>query len=155
MSEPNAVRDEARGAERIRVGVLGANGRMGATVCDAVDTATDMELAATVDEGDPLSALTDACADVAVDFTHPDAVLDNLRFCIEAGVHVVVGTSGFDEARLATVREWLDQHRAVGVLVAPNFALGAVLTMRFAELAARYFETAEVIELHQIGRAHV
>ncbi|SNR44990.1 dihydrodipicolinate reductase [Haloechinothrix alba] len=131
----------------IRVGVLGANGRMGATVCEAVDGAEDMELVATVDESDSLSTLAEREAEVAVDFTHPDAVMDNLRYCVEAGIHAVVGTSGFDEERLGTVSGWAHES-GVGVLVAPNFALGAVLTMRFAELAARYFETAEVIELH-------
>ncbi|MDV6012149.1 4-hydroxy-tetrahydrodipicolinate reductase [Haloechinothrix sp. LS1_15] len=131
----------------IRVGVLGANGRMGATVCEAVDGAGDMTLVATVDESDALSALTDAGAEVAVDFTHPEAVMDNLRFCAEAGIHAVVGTSGFDEAKLATVDGWV-AGTGTGVLIAPNFALGAVLTMRFAEVAARYFETAEIVELH-------
>jgi 4-hydroxy-tetrahydrodipicolinate reductase len=137
----------------IRVGVLGAAGRMGATVCDAVDGADDLELVARVDVEDPLSALTDAGVEVVVDFTHPDVVLDNLRFCVHAGISVVVGTSGFDQAKLDTVAELLETRPEVGVLVAPNFALGAVLLMRFSELAARYYESVEVIELHHNRKA--
>ncbi|MFO7193955.1 MULTISPECIES: 4-hydroxy-tetrahydrodipicolinate reductase [Thermocrispum] len=136
-----------------KVGVLGAAGRMGATVCEAVEGAADMELVARVDVDDPLTTLTDAGAQVAVDFTHPDAVLDNLRFCIEAGISVVVGTSGFDEAKLAAVREMLAGREEVGVLIAPNFALGAVLLMRFAEMAARYYDTVEIVELHHNRKA--
>jgi 4-hydroxy-tetrahydrodipicolinate reductase len=110
-------------------------------------------LAARADAGDPLTSLTDAGAEVAVDFTHPDVVMDNLRFCVESGVSAVVGTSGFDEAKLAEVGGWLDGRPDVGVLIAPNCALGAVLMMRFAELAARYYPTAEVIELHHNRKA--
>lgn len=137
----------------IRVGVLGADGRMGSTVCEAVEGASEMELVAKVDAGDPLTALTDAGAQVVVDFTHPDVVMDNLKFCVEQGLHSVVGTSGFDEAKLATLGEWLSGKPDVGVLVAPNFALGAVLMMRFAELAARYYDTVEIIELHHNRKA--
>jgi len=126
---------------------------MGSEVCAAVDGATDMELVARLDAGDQLTGLTEAGAEVVVDFTHPDAVMDNLRFCIENGIHVAVGTSGFTEERHQTVREWLAAKPGVGVLLAPNFALGAVLMMRFAELAARYYETAEVIELHHNRKA--
>ncbi|MGH3433385.1 MAG: 4-hydroxy-tetrahydrodipicolinate reductase [Thermocrispum sp.] len=136
-----------------RVGVLGAAGRMGATVCEAVDGAADLELVARVDLGDPLSTLTDAGVQVVVDFTHPDAVLDNVRFCVEAGISVVVGTSGFDEEKLAAVQQLLTARPQVGVLVAPNFALGAVLLMRFSELAAKYYESVEVIELHHNRKA--
>lgn len=137
----------------IRVGVLGAAGRMGATVCDAVEGAQDMELVARVDVDDPLSALTDAGAEVVVDFTHPGAVLDNLRFCVHEGISVVVGTSGFDQERLNTVAEVVETRPEIGVLVAPNFALGAVLLMRFSELAAQYYESVEVIELHHNRKA--
>lgn len=136
-----------------RVGVLGAAGRMGATVCDAVDGADDLELVARVDLDDPLSTLVDGGVQVVVDFTHPDAVLDNLRFCVDAGISVVVGTSGFDQAKLDTVGELLAARPGVGVLVAPNFALGAVLLMRFSELAAKYYESVEVIELHHNRKA--
>jgi 4-hydroxy-tetrahydrodipicolinate reductase len=137
----------------IRVGVLGAAGRMGATVCDAVDGADDLELVARVDVDDPLGTLSEAGAQVVVDFTHPDVVLDNLRFCVGAGISVVVGTSGFDQAKLDTVGGLLAARPDVGVLVAPNFALGAVLLMRFSELAARYYESVEVIELHHNRKA--
>ncbi|MCP2169604.1 4-hydroxy-tetrahydrodipicolinate reductase [Goodfellowiella coeruleoviolacea] len=132
----------------IRVGVLGARGRMGTEVCRAVDAAADLVVAATVDSDDELSRLTDAAVEVVVDFTNPDVVLDNIWFCVAQGIHCVVGTSGFDENKLTTVAEWLADRPEVGVLVAPNFAIGAVLSMRFAELAARYYESVEVIELH-------
>lgn len=137
----------------IRVGVLGARGRMGAEVCRAVESAADMSLVAALDVGDPVTGLTEAGAEVVVDFTHPDAVLGNVRSCVEQGIHCVVGTSGFDEAKLDAVREWLVAAPALGVLVAPNFALGAVLSMRFAELAARYYPSVEIIELHHPGKA--
>ena len=130
----------------IRVGVVGAAGRMGATVCDAVAAADGMELLARVDVGDPLG-LVDGC-DVVVDFTAPDVVMGTLEHCIPRGVHVVVGTSGFDSERLRIVAELLGDHPAVGVLVAPNFSIGAVLMMRFATVAAPFFESVEVVELH-------
>src|SRR5215472_8634719 len=114
----------------IRVGVLGARGRMGAQVCREVAGADGMEVGAEVDEGDPREPL--AHCDVVVDFTHPGAVMDNLRWCIEAGVDTVVGTSGFDEPRLEQVRAWLTGAPKVRVLVVPNFSIGAVLMMRFA-----------------------
>ena len=130
----------------IRVAVVGAAGRMGSTVCAAVDAADDMEVLAKVDLGDPLD-LVDDC-DVVVDFTAPDVVMETLRHCVPAGVHVVVGTSGFDTARLAQVEDLLQGHPDVGVLVAPNFSIGAVLMMRFAATAAPFFESVEVIEMH-------
>ncbi|MGH3947671.1 MAG: 4-hydroxy-tetrahydrodipicolinate reductase [Pseudonocardiaceae bacterium] len=140
-------------SDPIRVGVLGADGRMGATVCEAVDGAADMELVARVDVGDPLSTLADAGAQVVVDFTHPDVVMDNLKVCVDAGMHAVVGTSGFDEDKLTALGELLAAKPEVGVLVAPNFALGAVLMMRFSELAARWYETVEIVELHHNRKA--
>jgi 4-hydroxy-tetrahydrodipicolinate reductase len=121
---------------------------MGAQVCSAVRGAPDLDLVAELDLGDQLSALVDAKADVVVDFTHPGAVLDNVRFCVDHGIRVVVGTSGFDETKYATIREWLDAAPDAGVLVAPNFGIGAVLAMHFAKLAAPFFESAEIIELH-------
>ncbi len=130
----------------IRVAVVGAAGRMGATVCEAVEAAEGMELLARVDLGDPLGLVDDA--DVVVDFTAPDVVMRTLAHCIPRGVHVVVGTSGFDAARLDEVRALLADHPAVGVLVAPNFSIGAVLMMRFAAVAAPFFESVEVVELH-------
>jgi 4-hydroxy-tetrahydrodipicolinate reductase len=134
----------------IKVGVLGAKGRMGSEVSRTVEAADDMELAAAVDVGDARDPLADC--DVIVDFTHPGAVLDNLRWCISHGRNVVVGTSGFDEARLATVAGWLGDQPSVRVLIVPNFSVGAVLMMSFAVQAARFFESAEVIELHHAAK---
>lgn len=136
-----------------KVGVIGAAGRMGAEVCLAVDATDDLHLAATVDIGDPMERLVEAEVDVAVDFTTPDAVMDNLRFCIANGISAVVGTTGFDDARLDELRGFLDGSPATGVVVAPNFGLGAVLLMRFARQAAPYFESVEVIELHHPDKA--
>ncbi len=135
----------------IRVGVLGACGRMGAEVCRAVSGAEGLELVAEVDEGDSISTLVDTAADVAVDFTHPGAALDNVAFCLEHGIAAVVGTSGFDDAKLDAVRKLLDAHPG-HVLVAPNFGVGAVLMMQFAAQAARFFDSVEVIELHHAGK---
>ncbi|MEU5830903.1 MULTISPECIES: 4-hydroxy-tetrahydrodipicolinate reductase [Micromonospora] len=131
-----------------RVGVLGARGRMGMEVCKAVDSAADLELVAAVDQGDDLDAVAQAGAGVVVDFTTPDAVMDNLRWCVEHGVHAVVGTTGFTEQRLAEVRGWLADRPGVGVVIAPNFGIGAVLMMQFAARAARYFESVEIVEQH-------
>jgi 4-hydroxy-tetrahydrodipicolinate reductase len=138
--------------ERIRVGVLGAKGRMGTEVCRAVEDAPDTELVAALDEGDDLSALVDAGAQVAVDFTHPGVVLGNVEFCVRHGIAAVVGTSGFDESRFTTVRGWLAGAPAAAVLVAPNFGVGAVLSMHFAQQAARFFDSVEIIELHHAGK---
>ena len=129
---------------------------MGTAVCQAVDGADDLELVAMIDQGDGLYSATDAGADVVVDFTTPDVVMDNLHWCVDQGINAVVGTSGFTEARLDRVRSWLTHKPDLGVVVAPNFAVGAVLMMDFAARAARYFESVEVVEMHhQIGRAHV
>jgi len=132
----------------ISVGVLGARGRMGTEVCRAVDAAEDLELVAMVDERDWLFNVSDAGAQVAVDFTRPDSVMDNIRFCIDNGIHCVVGTTGFDQQKLSTVAEWLGPTPDVGVLIAPNFGIGAVLLMRFAQEAARFFPSVEIVELH-------
>jgi 4-hydroxy-tetrahydrodipicolinate reductase len=134
--------------EPLRVGVLGARGRMGSEVCRAVDAADDLELVAMIDQGDWLFNAADANAEVIVDFTTPDAVMDNLHWCIDQGINVVVGTSGFTPQRLERVRSWLAHHPDLGVIVAPNFALGAVLMMEFAARAARFFESVEIIEQH-------
>jgi 4-hydroxy-tetrahydrodipicolinate reductase len=139
--------------EMTRVGVLGARGRMGQTVCQAVDAAPDLDLVAMVDAGDWLFSVADAGAQVLVDFTHPDVVMDNIRFAIDQGIHAVVGTTGITDERVATIREWLTDTPELGVLVAPNFAVGAVLSNKFAELAARFYESVEVIELHHPGKA--
>src|SRR4051794_19436378 len=137
----------------VKVAVLGAHGRMGSEACRAVEAADDLRLVARVGSGDPVDAVTRAGAHVAVDLTRPDAVMDNLEHLIGHGVHAVVGTSGFDDERLATVRRWLDTAPGVGVLVAPNFAIGAVLMMHFAGQAARFFESTEIVELHHPGKA--
>ena len=132
----------------IKVGVVGARGRMGQSVVEAVNAAPDCELVAAIDMGVPASALAQAGAEVIVDFTTPDAVMRTLKYCIGAGIHCVVGTTGFDEARLDQLRQWCAENPTVGVLIAPNFGIGAVVMMRLAELAAPYFESAEIIELH-------
>ena len=128
--------------------MLGARGRMGAEVCRAVDTAEDLELVAMIDQGDWLFNASDASAQVLVDFTTPDVVMDNLHWAIDQGINVVVGTSGFTAQRLDRVRTWLSRKPGVGVLIAPNFGIAAVLMMQFAARAARYFESAEIIEQH-------
>ena len=135
----------------IKVGVLGAKGRMGSEVSRTVDTAPDLELAAAVDVGDARDPL--AGCDVVVDFTHPGAVMDNLRWCLEHGRSVVVGTSGFDDARLAEVRDRLGESPSARALIVPNFSIGAVLMMYFAAKAAPFFESAEIIELHHAAKA--
>lgn len=135
----------------MRVAVFGAGGRMGAEVCRAVEAADDLELVAAVDAGDDRSAVE--AADVVVDFTVPDAVMDNVAWCVERGIHMVVGTTGFTQERLDRVRELTGARPGVGVLIAPNFSIGAVLMMHFAEQAARFFESAEIIELHHPNKA--
>ncbi|WP_165988822.1 4-hydroxy-tetrahydrodipicolinate reductase [Streptomyces sp. YIM 98790] len=140
-------------SSKLRVAVLGSRGRMGSEAVKAVTAAEDMELVAAVDRGDKLQALTEAGAEVAVELTHPDAVMGNLEFCVRNGIHGVVGTTGWTEERLETVRGWLAGSPATGVLIAPNFGIGAVLTMHFARQAARFFESAEIVELHHPGKA--
>jgi 4-hydroxy-tetrahydrodipicolinate reductase len=112
-----------------------------------------MELVAMVDAGDWMFNVADAGAEVVVDFTHPDVVMDNVRFCIDQGIHAVVGTTGFTDARLTQVREWLAPKPDLGVLIVPNFAIGAILLMRFAAMAARFYESVEIIELHHPRKA--
>ncbi len=150
----------------IRVGVFGAAGRMGSTVCRAVYDAPGLELVAAVDPlhagidlgqlgvhgtqvqvASKANALLDAGAEVAVDFTVLDAARENLAWCADNGVHAVVGTTGFGEAELAELDRRFSASDA-NALIAPNFAIGAVLMMRFAEMAAPYFDSAEIIELH-------
>jgi 4-hydroxy-tetrahydrodipicolinate reductase len=130
----------------IKVAVLGAKGKMGSQTCAAVEAAPDCELVAALDHGDDLDRLREA--EVVVDFTRPEVVMDNLAYCIEHGIHAVVGTTGFDDDRLATLEEQLAKSPGTGVLVAPNFSIGAVLMMRFAAQAARFYESVEIIELH-------
>lgn len=132
----------------IKVGVLGATGKVGSAVVAGVEKAGDLQLAAKVSAGDSLQVLVDEGVDVIVDFTTPNAVMDNLEFCINNGIHCVVGTTGFDDERYQKVRDWCAANEGVGVLIAPNFAISAVLTMAFARQAAPFFESAEVVELH-------
>jgi 4-hydroxy-tetrahydrodipicolinate reductase len=135
----------------IKVGVIGARGRMGREVVRTITETDDLAVVAQVDLGDDRDALT-GC-DVVVDFTHPGAVMDNLRWCVEHGLDSVVGTSGFGEDRLDEVQGWLAAHKQARVLVVPNFSVGAILMMRFAAQAARFFDSAEVIELHHANKA--
>jgi 4-hydroxy-tetrahydrodipicolinate reductase len=143
-----------------RVGVLGATGKMGRLVCAAVDDEPDLELTGAVNPKsagqtvagvrveDGIEALEEAGVEVAVDFTQPDAVVGNVRWLIEHGIHGVVGTTGIGPNRLEEIRGWLRNHPEVGLIVAPNFSVGAVVGQRLAEEAARFFPAAEVIELH-------
>jgi len=130
----------------LTVAVIGAGGRMGRQVCAAVEAADGLALGPRIDVGDDVAAV--AGADVAVVFSVPHVALEHTLACIEAGVHVVVGTTGWDAAALDDVRAALEKAPDVGVLVAPNFALGAILLMRFAAIAARHYESVEIIELH-------
>lgn len=143
--------------DKLTVAVIGAKGRMGATVVQAVTEAPDLELGPQLDAGDDLAVLAGAGADVAVDFTVPEVTEANVHALIDAGISVVVGTTGWTDESLGRVAEHLDavnteRHGAgqdgLGVVVAPNFALSAVLSMAFAAQAARFFESVEVIELH-------
>lgn len=138
---------------KVRVGVIGASGRMGAEAVRAVQAADDMELVAALGREDRLETLTDEGVEVAVELTHPDAVMANLEFCVRNGIHGVVGTTGWTDERLAEVRGWLADAPGTGVLVAPNFGIGAVLSMHFARQAARFFESVEIVELHHPNKA--
>jgi len=143
--------DATLNAMSTRVAVAGAAGRMGSEVCRAVDSAADLELVARIGSGDDLGDL--GGADVLVDFTVPDVTLGVVRHGVAAGAHAVVGTTGWTEPRLDEVRSDLQATPGVGVLIAPNFALGAVLAMRFAAEAAKFYESAEVVEMHHPGKA--
>ena len=138
--------------EVLRVGVIGARGRMGSEVCLAVDAADDLDLVAAVGGREWLFSLSDAGSQVVVDFTHPDVVLEHIRFCIDQNIHAVVGTSGIDDEGAEQIRHWLALKPEIGVMVVPNFAIGAVLTARFARQAARFFESAEIVERHHAGK---
>jgi 4-hydroxy-tetrahydrodipicolinate reductase len=135
----------------IKVGVLGAKGKVGSEVCRAVDRATDLRLVAGIGSDGERDSL--ALADVVVDFTRPDVVMDNLRWCVGRGLHCVVGTTGFDEARLEELRGLLADAPGVGVVVAPNFSVGAALMTRFAVMAAPFYESVEIVELHHPDKA--
>ncbi|NEA51266.1 4-hydroxy-tetrahydrodipicolinate reductase [Streptomyces sp. SID10815] len=133
---------------KLRVAVLGAKGRIGSEAVQAVQAAEDMELVAALGRGDSLDALADGGAQVAVELTTPDSVMANLDYCVSHGIHAVVGTTGWTEERLAQLTGRLARSPETGVLIAPNFSIGAVLTMKFAQIAAPYFESVEVVELH-------
>ena len=135
----------------MRVAVFGVNGRMGGEVCRAVTTSHDLDLVAGLDIGDNRNDARRA--QVVVDFTHPDAVMDNVKWCIDNGLHMVIGTTGFTEERYDQVRTWLGDAPTVGVLVAANFSIGAVLMMHFASIAAAHYESVEIIELHHPTKA--
>jgi 4-hydroxy-tetrahydrodipicolinate reductase len=137
----------------MRVGVLGAKGKVGSTMVQAVRAAEDLTLSAEVDAGDPLTRFTDSHTEVVIDFTHPDVVMGNLKFLIDNGIHAVVGTTGFTEERLQQVRSWLAAKPGTAVLIAPNFAIGAVLCMHFAKQAAPFYDSVEIIELHHPHKA--
>lgn len=132
----------------IKVGVLGAKGRVGQAIVQGVEASEGLELVATIGRDDSLELLAVNGAEVVVDFTQPDSVMGNLEYCIAQGIHCIVGTTGFTEERLQQVEQWAAQEGAGNVLIAPNFAISAVLTMVFARQAAQYFETAEVVEYH-------
>ncbi|ATL30885.1 4-hydroxy-tetrahydrodipicolinate reductase [Streptomyces formicae] len=138
---------------KLRVAVIGAKGRIGSEAVKAVEAADDMELVAALGRGDALETLAETGAQVAVELTHPDSVMDNLDFCVRHGIHAVVGTTGWTDERLARLRASLAESPETGVLIAPNFSIGAVLTMKFAQLAAPYFESVEVVELHHPNKA--
>ncbi len=137
----------------LRVAVIGARGRIGSEAVKAVEAAPDLELVATLGRGSELSELTDAGVQVAVELTHPDSVMGNLDFCLSHGIHVVTGTTGWTDERLAAVRTRLAGAPELGLLIAPNFSIGAVLGMKFAQTAAKYFESVEVVELHHDRKA--
>jgi len=131
-----------------RVAVLGANGRMGAEAVKAVEAAPDLELVAALGRGDSLDQLAAAGAEFVVDLTVPESTEANVRYAVEHGMHAVVGTTGWDSARLAALEALLAEHPETGVLIAPNFALGSVLASAFAAKASKYFDSVEIIELH-------
>ena len=145
--------DSTSSAAVRRVGVLGARGKVGSEVVAALETADDMAFTVGVDQGDAIQELVESGTEVVVDFTHPDVVMDSLEFCIANGIHAVVGTTGFDDARLDTLRGWLVDSPGTGVLIAPNFSVGAIMMMRFAAAAAPLFESVEVVELHHPTKA--
>lgn len=137
---------------KIKVGVLGAKGRMGATVCQAISASQDCELVAALDINDSLLDLVSNGAQVVVDFTTPASIEANLKFLAENNIHAVVGTTGFDAEKLAVTEKQFASGKA-NVVIAPNFGLAAVLMMQFAAKAAPHFESVEIIELHHPRKA--
>lgn len=131
-----------------KVAVLGAAGRMGSEAVKAVNTAEDMDLVAALGSSDSLDEVVESGAEVIVDLTVPDVTEKNVRFAVEHGIHAVVGTTGWDNQKVANLRDLLTQHPQVGVLIAPNFAIGSILATDFAAKASKFFESVEVIEMH-------
>jgi 4-hydroxy-tetrahydrodipicolinate reductase len=136
----------------MKVAVLGAKGRMGAETVAAIENTSDLTLSSALDLGDSLDQLIKTGTEVVIDFTHPDSVMKNLEFAINNGIHVVVGTTGFDDKKLSELKNLLSKNPKVGALIAPNFGLGAVLMMQFSQKAAQYFESVEIIELHHANK---
>jgi len=136
----------------MKVAVLGAKGRMGAETVAAIESASDLTLSSALDLGDSLDQLIKTGTEVVIDFTHPESVMKNLEFAINNGIHVVVGTTGFDDKKLSELKNLLSKNPKVGALIAPNFGLGAVLMMQFSQKAAQYFESVEIIELHHANK---
>jgi 4-hydroxy-tetrahydrodipicolinate reductase len=136
----------------MKVAVLGAKGRMGAETVAAIESASDLTLSSALDLGDSLDQLVKTGTEVVIDFTHPDSVMKNLEFAINNGIHVVVGTTGFDDKKLSELKNLLSKNPKIGALIAPNFGLGAVLMMQFSQKAAQYFESVEIIELHHANK---
>ncbi|WP_300677599.1 4-hydroxy-tetrahydrodipicolinate reductase [Nocardioides sp.] len=136
-----------------KVAVLGAYGKLGSAIVAGLEATAGTEVVARIGSKDPLSAIVDAGAEVVVDVTNPEVVMGNLEFAIEHGLHAVVGTTGFDEGRLEALRGLLEARSGVGVVIAPNFSIGALLMMRFAALAAPHFESVEIAELHHPTKA--
>ena len=138
---------------KIKVAILGAKGRMGSESAKAISAADDLELVASLDLGDSLDLLKSSGAEVVLDFTHPDSVMKNIEYAINSGIHVVVGTTGIDSQRMDVIKSLLAKNPKVGAIIAPNFALSAVLMMQFAAKAATYFDSVEIIELHHPDKA--
>ena len=138
---------------KIKVAILGAKGRMGSESVKAISAADDLELVASLDLGDSLDLLKSSGAEVVLDFTHPDSVMKNIEYAINSGIHVVVGTTGIDSQRMDVIKSLLAKNPKVGAIIAPNFALSAVLMMQFAAKAATYFDSVEIIELHHPDKA--
>jgi len=132
----------------IKVAVLGSKGRMGAEVVKAITNASDLELVASIDQNDDFNIVKNSGAQVAVDFTTPDVVMKNLELLIESGISPVVGTTGFTEEKIAQLRKMLDTKNGVSLRLVPNFSIGAILMMRFAKAATKFYDSAEIIEYH-------
>lgn len=137
----------------MRVGVLGAHGKLGSAIVAGLSESDEVDVVARIGSTDRLESLLDSGVEAVVDVTTPDAVMGNLDFCVSHGIHAVVGTTGFDDERLATLRDRLAGAPSVGVLIAPNFSIGAILMMRFAAQAAPFFESVEIVELHHPTKA--